>query len=253
MPDVRVERVGAVLVVTLDRPEVRNAVRQETAAAVAAAWDALDDDDSLVIGVLAGAGESFCAGRDLKAALDGDHPWVEGRGFAGMVERAAAKPIVAAVEGHALGGGFEIVLACDLVVAAETAVFGLPEVTRGRIAGAAGLNRLAQRIPYHVAVEMGLTGDPVPAARMAELGLVSRVVPAGRALEAALELAGRIARNAPLAVRASTEVLRNARDWSDEETFRRLEPVAARVRASEDAREGMRAFAERRPPVWRGR
>jgi len=252
-PGVRAEREGAVLVVTIDRPHVRNALTESGAAALAAAWDRLDGDDSLTVGVLTGAGGTFCSGRDLKAALAGDHPWVEGRGFAGTVERGPTKPLVAAVEGHALGGGFEIVLACDLVVAGESAVFGLPEVTRGRIAGAAGLNRLAHRIPFNRAVEIGLTGRPVSAGTLHELGLVNRVVGDGQALEAALELAAQIAGNAPLAVRASTEVLRAARDWPDAETFARLEPVAARIRASDDAREGARAFAEKRPPQWSGR
>ncbi len=253
MSDVRVQRRDRVLVVTIERPEVRNAVRHQTALAIAAAWDELDADDGLVVGVITGVGSTFCAGRDLKAGLTGDHPWVEGRGFAGMVERTSAKPVIAAVEGHALGGGFEIALACDLIVAGDTALFGLPEVSRGRIAGAGGLNRLAQRIPYHLAVEVGLTGDHYPAVRMAEMGLVNRVVPAGTALDAALALAERIGRNGPLAVRASLQVLRAARDWPSDDAFALLEPIAAAVRASEDAREGARAFAEKRPPQWLGR
>jgi enoyl-CoA hydratase len=248
-----VERRGAVLLVTIDRPQVRNALTEPSAVALAAAWDLLDSDDGLSVGVLTGSGGTFCAGRDLKAALKGDHPWVEGRGFAGTVERGPAKPLVAAVEGHALGGGFEIVLACDLVVAGASAVFGLPEVTRGRIAGAGGLNRLAQRVPFNRAVEIGLTGRRVPASELHELGLVNQVVPDGQAVTAALDLAAQIAGNAPLAVRASTEVLRAARDWPDAELFARLEPIAARIRQSEDAREGALAFSEKRAPSWRGR
>ena len=252
-PGIRVERRGSVLLVTIDRPHVRNAVTEPSAVALAEAWDLLDSDDGLRVGVLTGSGGTFCSGRDLRAALLGDHPWVHDRGFAGTVERGPVKPLVAAVEGHALGGGFEIVLACDLVVAGESAVFGLPEVTRGRIAGAGGLNRLAQRIPYNRAVEIGLTGRPVGAGELHDLGLVNRIVADGQAAEAALGLAAQIAGNAPLAVRASAEVLRAARDWPDAEMFSRLEQIASRVRSSDDAREGALAFAEKRPPIWTGR
>jgi len=250
---VLIERRDAVLLVTIDRPHVRNALTEPSAARLAAAWDLLDSDEGLRVGVLTGSGGTFCSGRDLKAALHGDHPWIEGRGFAGTVERGPAKPLVAAVEGHALGGGFEIVLACDLVVAGASAVFGLPEVTRGRIAGAAGLNRLAQRIPFNRAVEIGLTGRQVPARELHELGLINQVVADGDAVEAALDLAARIAGNAPLAVRASTGVLRAARDWADSELFARLEPIASLIRQSEDAREGALAFAQKRAPRWSGR
>ncbi|WP_200304636.1 crotonase/enoyl-CoA hydratase family protein [Streptomyces adelaidensis] len=252
-PEVLTEAVGNVLVVTLNREHVRNAVNTAMAEGVAGALDELDRRRDLVAGVLTGAGSTFCSGMDLKAFLAGERPGVPGRGFAGIVERGSDKPLIAAVEGHAIAGGFEIVLACDLVVASETAAFGLPEVKRGLVAAAGGLFRLPQRVPYQLAMEMALTGEFVPAERARELGLVNRLVPAGEAASAALELAAAIARNGPLAVAATKRIITLSRDWSAEESFDRQRPMAEDVRSSEDAREGARAFTEKRPPRWSGK
>jgi enoyl-CoA hydratase len=246
---VRVEADGELLVVTIDRPEARNAVNLAMAKGVAAALDRLDGDDALRVSVLTGAGGTFCAGMDLKAFVAGERPYVEGRGFAGIVQGPPRKPLIAAVEGWAVAGGFEIALACDLIVAARDARFGIPEVKRGLVAAGGALIRLPRRIPYHLAVELALTGDPISAARASEIGLVARVAPPGEALAAARELAAAIAANGPLAIDATKRIL--AADEGD--AWERQAEIADPVFASEDAREGARAFAEKRPPVWRGR
>lgn len=250
---VRVEREDGLLVVTLDRPEARNAVDGVVARGVAAAMDLLDTDDALAVGVLTGAGGTFCAGMDLKAFLRGELPSVPGRGFGGLTQSPPAKPLVAAVEGYALAGGCELVLACDLVVAGEGAVFGLPEVTRGLVAAAGGLLRLPERIPRAVAMEHALTGDPMTAADAHRWGLVNRLVPDGGALDAARELAARVARNGPLAVRSTKRVLVEAPGWPVDEVWERQGAIAQPVFASADAREGAAAFAEKREPRWTGR
>lgn len=249
---VRIDRAGGVLVVTLDRPEVRNAVDAATSVAVAAAMDLLDADDDLTVGVLTGAGGTFCAGMDLKAFLRGEVPSVEGRGFGGLVQAPPAKPLIAAVEGYALAGGCELALACDLVVAAEDASFGLPEVRRGLMAGAGGLLRLPRRIPPQIAMEHALTGDPMTAVEAHRWGLVNRLTAPGEALDAARELALRISRNGPLAVRSTKKVLVEAPTWPGDEVWDRQAAILQTVFASEDAREGATAFAERREPRWTG-
>jgi enoyl-CoA hydratase len=251
--EVRVERDGAVLVVTIDRPQAKNAINTAAAEGIGAAMDQLDTDDSLFVGVLTGAGGVFSAGMDLKAFLAGEKPHVPGRGFAGLVERPPAKPLIAAVEGPALAGGFEIALACDLVVAAEGASFGLPEVRRGLLAGGGGLLRLPRRAGLPKATEWALTGDRVSAAEAHAAGVVNRLVPDGRALAAALELARQIAGNGPLAVQGTKRILTESPSWPAEEAFARQWAVYAPVRASEDAKEGAQAFTEKRAPVWRGR
>ena len=189
---------------------------------------------------------------DLKGFLAGDSPTFGDRGFGGIVERPSAKPIIAAVEGYALAGGFELVLACDLVVAGEEAKFGLPEVRRGLVAGAGGLLRLPKRIPYHLAMEIALSGEHFPAARLHQAGLVNAVVPAGQALSTAKELAARIALGGPLALTATKRVIAESADWPAAEAFRRQGEIITPVFTSADAREGALAFAEKRPPVWRG-
>lgn len=248
-----VERRGAVLVVTLDRPEVRNAIDTQTAWAVSDAMDELDRDPDLSVGIITGAGGTFCAGMDLKAFLAGERPAVGSRGFAGLVEQPPGKPMIAAVEGGAVAGGFEIVLACDLVVAAENARFGLPEVRRGLVAAAGGLLRLPRRIPLAIAMQWSLTGELITAAEAARFGLVNSVVPAGTALGAALELAAAVAANGPLAVAATKRILTESRDWPAAEEFERQRQIAGPVRASADAREGAAAFREKRAPQWTGR
>ena len=250
---ITVRSEGGISVITLNRPEVRNAVNEQMAQALAGAFDELGRDQELSVGVITGAGGTFCAGMDLKAFLAGERPSVPGRGFAGLVERPPAKPLIAAVEGYAVAGGFEIVLACDLIVAASDARFGLPEVRRGLVAAGGGLIRLPRRVPYHVATEWALTGALVPARRAYEVGLVSRLAEPGAALAVAMDLARQIAGNGPLAVRATKRVLAESADWPAAEAFDRQRAITEPVRASEDAREGARAFAARRPPAWQGR
>jgi enoyl-CoA hydratase len=251
--EVRVERDGAVLVVTIDRPQAKNAINTAAAEGIGAAMDQLDTDDSLFVGVLTGAGGVFSAGMDLKAFLAGEKPQVPGRGFAGLVEQPPAKPLIAAVEGPALAGGFEIALACDLIVAGEGASFGLPEVRRGLLAGGGGLLRLPRKAGLPRATEWALTGDRISAADAHAAGVVNRLVPAGEALEAALDLARQIAGNGPLAVQGTKRILSEGQGWPAEEAFARQWEVYAPIRASEDAKEGARAFTEKRAPVWRGR
>jgi enoyl-CoA hydratase len=247
------ERRGRVSLIVLNRPHARNAINSALAHALARALDELDADDQLRVGVLTGAGAGFCAGMDLKAFISGEIPVVEGRGFGGITRFAARKPLIAAVEGFAVAGGLEIALACDLVVAARDSILGLPEVKRSLVAGGGGLIRLPQRLPFGVAMEMTLTGEPIGAERAHALGLVSRLSAPGQSLTDALELAEAIAVNGPLAVAASKELLHRQRDCTAAEFWATQEPVVAAVAASEDAREGAAAFAEKRAPVWRGR
>jgi enoyl-CoA hydratase len=243
---------SGVLTITIERPEARNAVNLEVAEGIAGALDRLDAEDELRAGVLTGAGGTFCAGMDLKAFAAGERPHVEGRGFAGIVQRAARKPLIAAVEGWALAGGFEVALACDVIVAARDARFGIPEVRRGLVAAGGALLRLPRRIPYHVAMELALTGEPIGAERAYALGAVNRLAEPGGALAAAQELAAAIARNGPLALDASKRIVASAVDWPAEEAWNRQREIVAPVFASQDAREGAVAFAEKREPVWKG-
>ena len=246
------ESAGGVLVITIDRPEARNAIDRATAEGIAAALDRLDAEAALRAGVITGAGGYFSAGMDLKAFAAGERPHAGGRGFAGIVERPPAKPLIAAIEGFALAGGFEIALACDLIVAARGARLGIPEVKRSLVAAGGALLRLPARIPYHVATELALTGDPITAERAHGLGLVNRVAEPGAALEAALELAGAIVANGPLALVATKRVLAEAPGWPAGEAWARQAEIAGPVFASDDAREGAAAFTEKRAPVWRG-
>jgi len=250
--EVQVEVDGAVAVITINRPQARNAVNAAVAKGIAAALDELAERKDVSVLVLTGAGGYFSSGMDLKAFLAGELPWVEGRGFGGIVERPPAKPIIAAVEGYALAGGFELVLSCDLVVASREAKFGLPEPKRGLVAGAGGLLRLPRRIPYHIAMEIALTGDFYPATRLAELGLVNRVTEPGEALAAAKELAAKIAENAPLALKGSKRIIVESTDWSREEMFERQRAIVDPIFGSKDAMEGAAAFAEKRAPRWSG-
>lgn len=251
-----VDRVG---LVTLNRPEARNAVDPALATAVGEALDAAAADPQVRVVVVTGAGESFCAGADLKALAAGRMPFADGRpewGFGGLVQHWIDKPTIAAVNGHARGGGLELALACDLVVASSAASFGLPEVRRGLIAAAGGVIRLAAQVPLKRALELALTGEPISAATALEWGLVNRVVEPEAVLPTAMELAGLVAANAPTAVRATKKVIHqtHGRDWDP--TWGAGDPwtanndAVAAVFASPDAMEGPIAFAEKRAPVW---
>ncbi|GAA5169860.1 crotonase/enoyl-CoA hydratase family protein [Pseudonocardia eucalypti] len=251
--EVLTERRGAVLIVTVNRPAARNAINAAVARGMADAMDELDGSPELTLGVLTGAGGTFCSGMDLKAFVTGELPSLPGRGFGGVTQAPPRKPLIAAVEGYALAGGCELVLACDLVVAAETAKFGIPEAKRGLVAAAGGLMRLQHRIPRNLAMELALTGDFISAADAHRYGLVNRLVPEGGALDAALELAGKIAANGPLAVVASKQIIVESDDWSSEDMWRRQAVIVQPVMTSADATEGARAFAEKRPPNWQGK
>ena len=251
-PAVLTERRDGTLVITINRPEVRNAIDAAAAQGIADALDALDADDTLTAGILQGAGGFFCAGMDLGAFVKGESPWVGDRGFAGIAQRGARKPLIAAIEGFAVAGGLEIALSCDLIVAAEGARMGIPEVKRSLVAAGGALLRLPRRMPYHVVMELALTGDPMPAERFHAFGVVNRLTAPGGALDGALELAGALARNGPLALAASKQILMVQDDWSSDEMSARQGEIAGPVLGSDDAREGATAFKERREPVWRG-
>lgn len=254
---VRSERHEQTLVVTIDRPDQRNAVDATVAQGVEAALDDAEQDDAIRSVVITGAGDrAFCAGADLKAVAANPDPSLlltERGGFAGIVRRRFPKIVIAAVNGAALAGGFEIVLACDLVVAAEHATFGIPEVKRGLIAGAGGLIRLPQRLPLPLALELAVTGDPIDAARAHQLGLVNRLVPGDQVLATALELAATIATNAPVAVRESKAVILDSLELDEDSRWERSDDAGATILSTEDLMEGIIAFAERRAPVWKGR
>ncbi|THJ74303.1 crotonase/enoyl-CoA hydratase family protein [Candidatus Frankia alpina] len=250
--EVLVEHADGVTVITINRPQARNAVNRAVSEGVAAALDEFESRKDLTVAIITGAGGTFCSGMDLKAFLRGENVVVEGRGLAGITLTPPRKPIIAAVEGFALAGGCEVVLSCDLVVAAENAAFGIPEVKRSLVAGAGGLLRLPKRIPYQVAMELALTGDQLSAVDAHRYGLVNVLTPAGEALAGARALAARIAANGPLAVAATKEILASASSWPADEAFDRQAEIMNPVFASADAKEGALAFAEKRAPVWRG-
>ncbi len=242
-----------VLIVTLNRPEAKNAANKALAEGVAAAMDELDGNDELRCAVLTGAGGTFCSGMDLKAFVTGETPNVPGRGFAGLTEASPKKPLIAAVEGYALAGGLELAISCDMIVAADNSMFGIPEAKRGLAAAAGGLVKLPRQIPTRVAMELALTGDFITSQRAYELGLINAVVPAGTALDAAKELAAKIAANGPLAVASSKAVIQQQSDWSQDEMFAKQGEIVMPVFTSEDAIEGATAFAEKRAPNWKGK
>lgn len=252
-PAVLTEHRGNVLLITLNRPEVRNAVNAALAAGVAGALDELDADDTLSVGILTGAGGFFCAGMDLGAFVKGESPWFGDRGFAGIAQHAARKPLIAAIEGFAVAGGMEIALACDLIVAARGAKLGIPEAKRSLVAAGGALLRLPKRMPYHVVMELALTGDLQPAERFHEFGVVNRLADPGSAVDTALELAASVAANGPLALIASKQILQEQYDWSTTEMWDKQAAISGPVFASEDAKEGAGAFKEKRDPVWRRR
>ena len=245
------EKRGRILIITINRPEAKNAANAAVSHGLAAAMDQLDEDPGLSVGILTGAGGTFCAGMDLKAFARGENVAVKGRGL-GFTERPPAKPLIAAVEGYALAGGTELALATDLIVAARNAAFGIPEVKRGLVAAGGGLLRLPQRIPFAIAMELALTGDQLSAERAYALGLVNVLAEPGHALEAAIELAERITANGPLAVAATKRIIVESRGWTPEDQWREQMKIIMPVFGSKDAREGAIAFAEKRPPNWTG-
>ena len=242
-----------VMTITINRPNAKNAVNKDVAEGIAAALDALDADDNTHVVILTGAGGTFCSGMDLKAFVTGETPYVAGRGFAGMVEKSTDKPMIAAVEGYALAGGCELAITCDLIVAADNSMFGIPEVKRGLAAAAGGLVRLPRQIPSRVVMEMALTGDFMSAERAMSVGLINQIAPAGEALAQAKALAAKIAENGPLAVKRSKQVIKESIDWSQDEMFANQQEITSAVFSSEDAIEGATAFAEKRKPNWKGR
>ena len=250
--EVLTEVRDGVLIVTINRPEAKNAMSKAAAEGIAAAMDRLDAEDDLRVGILTGAGGTFCSGMDLKGFLRGESPSVEGRGFGGVVQKPPAKPLIAAVEGYALAGGLELMIACDLVVANKDAKFGIPEAKRGLVAAAGGVMMLPDQIPERVAMELALTGDFITAERAYQLGMINRVVD-GSALQGAMELAAQIAANGPLAVRVSKQIMRESRAWPMAERYDRQAALIAPVFVSADAREGSLAFAEKRKPNWQGK
>ena len=241
-----------ILIITINRPEAKNAMNKAAAEGIAAALDKLDSDDNLRVAILTGAEGTFCSGMDLKGFLRGESPSIPGRGFGGITEKGPVKPLIAAVEGYALAGGLELMIACDMVVANSGAKFGIPEAKRGLAAGAGGLMRLPDQIPHKVAMELALTGDFIDASRAYELGLVNRVTD-GSALDGALELAAAINANGPLAVRVSKQIIEESRGWSHDERWQEQSKLLPQVFTSEDAREGSLAFAEKRAPNWKGK
>lgn len=251
-PEVLTELRDGVLIVTMNRPEAKNAMNKAQAEGISAAMDRLEAEADLRCAVLTGAGGTFCSGMDLKGFLRGERPSIEGRGFGGLTEWTPSKPVIAAIDGFALAGGMELALSCDLIVASAGAKFGIPEVKRGLAAAAGGLIKLPRQIPPRIAMELALTGDFIDAARAYELGFVNRVVD-GPALPAALELAARVAENGPLALIASKAVIRQSHEWTEAEMWQKQAAIVMPVFASEDAREGAAAFAEKRKPNWKGK
>ena len=251
--EVLMDVTDGILTVTLNRPKARNAANKALAEGVAAAMDKLDSDDRLRVAILTGAGGTFCSGMDLKAFVTGETPNIEGRGFAGLTEASPRKPLIAAIEGYALAGGLELAISCDLIVAADDAKFGIPEVKRGLAAAAGGLIKLPRQIPKRLAMELALTGDFISAQRAYDIGLINEVVPAGTALDAAKALAAKIVANGPLAVAISKQIVLQSEDWSAEEMWQKQQALAMPVFTSEDAIEGSVAFAEKRAPNWKGK
>lgn len=251
-PEVLTEVEDGILIVTINRPEAKNAMSKAAAEGIAAAMDRLDAEDDLRVGILTGAGGTFCSGMDLKGFLRGESPTVEGRGFGGVVQAPPKKPLIAAVEGYALAGGLELMIACDLVVAHKDAKFGIPEAKRGLVAAAGGVMMLPDQIPERIAMELALTGDFIGADRAYQIGLINEVVD-GPALDGAKALAARIAANGPLAVRVSKQVMKESRGWAMEDRYANQSKLIAPVFVSEDAREGAAAFAEKRAPNWKGK
>lgn len=244
---------NGVMVFEMNRPEARNAMNKSMAEAISVALDKFEADDEARVAVLTGAGGTFCSGMDLKGFLRGETPFVKDRGFGALTQYTPTKPIIAAVEGYALAGGFELMISCDLVVAAEDAQFGIPEVKRSLVAAAGGVIKLPEQISPRLAMELALTGDFISAARAYEIGLINEVVPSGQAVAGAKKLAGRIAGNGPLAVAASKKILRESSAWEKDKIWGLQDDITKSVFSSQDAIEGATAFAEKRKPIWKGK
>jgi enoyl-CoA hydratase len=249
--EVLIEIEHAVMTATINRPKTRNAVNRRAAELLAAAMEELDSNPAIRVAIITGANNTFCSGMDLKAFVRGELPEVKGRGFAGLCEAPPKKPLIAAVEGYALAGGFEIALVSDLIVAADNARFGIPECKRGLVAAAGGMLRLPRQIPSRIAMELALTGDFIDAQRAYQIGLINRVVPEGTALEAAKHLARTIAANGPMAVAVSKQVIIESQDWATTDMFRIQKELIRPIFQSRDAIEGASAFAEKRVPNWK--
>ncbi len=250
--EVLVRDQDGILIVTINRPEAKNAMTKAAAEGIAAAMDRLDSEDGLRVAIITGAGGTFCSGMDLKGFLRGETPSVPGRGFGGITESPPKKPLIAAVDGYALAGGLELMIACDMVVASKGAKFGIPEAKRGLVAGAGGLIRLPEQIPQRIALELAVTGDFIDAERAYQLGLINRIAD-GDALDGALALAATISANGPLAVQVSKQIISEYRTWPVDQRWAKQGALMGPVFTSADAREGAAAFAEKRKPNWTGK
>ncbi len=244
---------NGIMVVTINRPEAKNAVSKAVAEAIAKAMDELDANDAIRAAIITGAEGTFCSGMDLKGFVKGELPMVPGRGFAGVTEAPPKKPLIAAVEGYALAGGFELAIACDLIIAADNAKFGIPEVKRGLAAAGGGLLRLPRQVNPRFAMELALTGDFISAERALQVGLINQSVPAGTALKSAKELAAKISANGPLAVAISKQIILESNEWTEAQMWNKQNDATQKVFTSEDAIEGATAFAEKRAPQWKGK